>query len=263
MTRIALGLSYHGQGFCGWQSQKSGTSVQDTLECALKNIAQHTIRVHAAGRTDAGVHATAQVIHFDTQADRPIQAWVRGVNRYLPPSIRVLWAKCVAVDFHARFSARRRYYHYLLYNTSTHSAIWHALSGWYHMPLDVTRMQAGAKLLLGEHDFSAFRSAECQAKNAIRTLYTANIAHQGFWIVFSFSANAFLQHQVRNMVGALVMLGSGRQSLDEFAYIFAQGNRQLAPPTFSANGLYLTGVEFDKRWDMPSVSADFPITVLA
>jgi len=253
--RVALGVEYDGAHFCGWQSQSNGCGVQDTLESAIASIAQHDIRIHAAGRTDTGVHALMQVVHFDTAAVRPSNAWVRGVNAFLPDSVRVVWSKIVDGDrdngFHARFSARKRSYEYLLVNAPVSPAILATKAGWYHLPLDVALMQAGAKHLLGKHDFSAFRASECQADSPIRTLLEAGIKPYGNKLVFRFSANAFLQHQVRNMLGALIYVGNGKHPPNYIRDLLAQKDRTLSPPTFSPNGLYLTGVEYEKKWQLP------------
>lgn len=252
LMRIALGIEYDGQGFCGWQSQSTACGVQDILESAIAKIAEQAIRVHAAGRTDTGVHALMQVVHFDTNVNRPITAWVRGVNAFLPDTVRVLWSKVVDEDFHARFSAKRRSYEYLLVNAPVSPAILASKAGWYHLPLDIDSMQRGIKSLIGEHDFSAFRASECQAKTAVRTMYEAAVEQYGNRFLFKFSANAFLQHQVRNMIGALIYVGNGKHTPDHILALLAQQDRKLAPPTFSANGLYLTGVQYDEKWQLSS-----------
>ena len=253
--RFALGIEYDGASFCGWQSQSSGCGVQDALEKAIASIAEHPIRIHAAGRTDAGVHALMQVVHFDTSTTRPDHAWVRGVNAFLPPTVRVIWVKSVSDDdgssFHARFSARKRSYEYLLVNTPVAPAILVTKAGWYHLPLDIMAMQSGAQHLVGKHDFSAFRASECQAESPIRTLLEASITAYGNKFVFRFSANAFLQHQVRNMLGALIYVGNGKHSPEFIRDLLVQKDRTLSPPTFSPNGLYLTGVEYEKQWQLP------------
>lgn len=250
--RIALGVEYDGASFCGWQSQPNLSGVQDALELAIKAIAEHEVRIHAAGRTDTGVHAMMQVVHFDTDAHRPETAWVRGVNAFLPKTVRVIWSKIVDDEFHARFSAVRRSYQYLLANTPVAPAILASKAGWYHLPLDVAAMQEAIGYLIGEHDFSAFRASECQAKSPIRIMLQANIHAVGSHVIFNFSANAFLQHQVRNMVGALIYIGNGKNSAEYMKTLLANQDRTLAPPTFSANGLYLTGVEYDKKFNLPS-----------
>ncbi len=250
--RIALGIEYDGAGYCGWQSQSSGCGVQDTLEAAISSIAQHPIRVHAAGRTDADVHALMQVIHFDTTSDRADNAWVRGVNAFLPSSVRVVWSKVVTEEFHARFSAQLRHYEYMLVNDPVSPAILATKAGWYHLPLNLAAMQKGASYLVGEHDFSAFRASECQAKTPVRTMHEASVRQVGNKFIFKFSANAFLQHQVRNMLGALIYVGNGKHPSALIKELLAQQDRTLSPPTFSPNGLYLTGVDYDEHWKLPS-----------
>lgn len=250
--RIALGVEYDGTPYCGWQSQANGCGVQDYLETAIHNIANHTIRIHAAGRTDTGVHALVQVVHFDTEAVRPESAWVRGVNAFLPASIRVLWAKVVPNEFHARFSAQQRRYQYLLVNAPVAPAIMASKAGWYHLPLNVVAMQTAIAYLRGEHDFSAFRASECQAKSPIKNLQIATLKQQDEQLVFEFAANAFLQHQVRNMVGALIYVGNEKQHPSLIQDLLLQKNRTLSPPTFSANGLYLVGVQYDGKFGLPS-----------
>lgn len=258
MSRIALGVTYDGSFFCGWQSQADSVGVQDALESAIAQIAGHAVRIHAAGRTDTGVHALGQVLHFDTDAERPISAWIRGVNAFLPPSVRVTWAKAVSPEFHARFSAASRSYQYLLYNAPVASAIMHQKSGWFHLPLDVSVMQAASQFLLGEHDFSAFRASECQAKSPIKIMHEVNVERQGVYLKFSFTSNAFLQHQVRNMVGALIYVGKGALKPQDVQNLLLQKDRTLSPPTFSASGLYLTNVGYEEKWGLPSdkINAD-------
>lgn len=250
--RIALGIEYDGASYCGWQSQSCGCSVQDAVEVAISNIAQHSVRVHAAGRTDTGVHALMQVVHFDTTAIRSENAWVRGVNAFLPETVRVIWSKPVTDDFHARFSAQLRHYEYLLVNHPVAPAILATKAGWYHLPLNLTAMQAGAHYLIGEHDFSAFRASHCQARTPIRTLHDASISQHGDKFIFKFTANAFLHHQVRNMLGALIYVGNGKNPPELIRDLLAQQDRTLSPPTFSAHGLYLTNVEYDPQWQLPN-----------
>lgn len=252
--RVALGLSYNGSGFCGWQSQPDKCGVQDVLELAIAAVAQHAVRVHAAGRTDTGVHALSQVVHFDTQANRPLSAWVRGVNAHLPPTVRVEWAHEVDETFHARFSAFSRSYQYLLYNAPVASALMADKAGWFHLPLDVCAMQQAMGYLLGEHDFSAFRASECQAKSPVRVMTQAELHAAGRYFIFSFSANAFLQHQVRNMLGALIYIGKGAHPPSYIQALLQQRDRTLSPPTFSPNGLYLTGVGYDSKWNLPDAA---------
>ncbi|MBI2312556.1 MAG: tRNA pseudouridine(38-40) synthase TruA [Betaproteobacteria bacterium] len=249
--RIALGLEYDGSRFCGWQSQPSGCSVQDALEAALSRIAGSDVRVTSAGRTDSGVHALTQVVHFDTGANRPLSAWVRGVNAQLPGSVAALWAREVAADFHARFSARSRTYYYLLLNRPVRPGLGQRRVGWFHLPLELERMQEAARPLLGSHDFSAFRAAECQAKSPVKDLYRADISRQGELFVFEFRANAFLHHMVRNIVGCLVYVGKGRYPVEWVRQLLEQRDRTLAAPTFAPDGLYLAGIEYDAAWGVP------------
>lgn len=249
--RLALRVSYDGTGFCGWQSQTMGCAVQDSLESAIGAIAQHAVRVHAAGRTDTGVHALSQVVHFDTDSVRPLSAWVRGVNAYLPDTVRVQWACEVNDAFHARFSAFSRSYQYLLYNAPVASALMATKAGWFHLPLDIAAMSEAIGYLLGEHDFSAFRASECQAKSAIKHMQKAEVRAVGQYFIFDFSANAFLQHQVRNMIGALIYVGKGAYPPAYIKELLQKRDRTLSPPTFSPCGLYLTGVGYDAKWNLP------------
>jgi tRNA pseudouridine38-40 synthase len=252
-VRIALGIEYDGRFFCGWQSQPGGCGVQDALERALAGICQHPVRIAGAGRTDSGVHASAQIAHFDTQAVRPLTAWVRGCNSALPSGLAVLWAQPVAEDFHARFSALGRTYTYLLLNRPSRPGLLAGRVGWYHRPLDVGRMRQAAAHLIGSHDFSAFRSAECQADSPVRVLRRLEIERRDALIVFRLEANAFLQRMVRNIVGSLLYVGNGRQSAAWLAELLARRDRTRAAPTFAAGGLYLSAVEYDSRWGLPQV----------
>lgn len=249
--RIALGLEYDGGAFEGWQTQPHGRTVQDVLERALSAIADEVVATVCAGRTDAGVHAAVQVVHFDTEVQRPMSAWVRGVNAHLPKSVAVCWALEVDEAFHARFSARARRYRYLLLNRPVRSALHHGRVGWFHLPLDVARMDRVAASLCGEHDFSSFRAAECQAHSPVRTMSHARVWRQDEWVVFEFEANAFLHHMVRNLVGALVYVGKGALDEQGFAALMAARDRRFAPPTFAPDGLYLAGVDYPPNWHLP------------
>jgi tRNA pseudouridine38-40 synthase len=253
--RIALGIEYDGAPFCGWQTQPGGGSVQDALEAALARFADAGIAVVAAGRTDAGVHATAQVVHFDAPVDRAIASWVRGTNTYLPPALRVLWACGVADDFHARYSATARTYDYLLLNEAVAPAVLHGKVGWYHRPLDLERMRAAATVVVGEHDFSAFRDAQCQAKSPVRLLHSTQVTLRGNLFQFRFTANAFLHHMVRNLVGCLVQVGAGKQEPAWMAHLLAARERRNAAPTFAPDGLYLSGIDYDGRFGLPRFRA--------
>jgi tRNA pseudouridine38-40 synthase len=249
--RVALGVEYSGHAFCGFQSQASGCGVQDALESAIAAIAGHAVTVIAAGRTDAGVHAVSQIVHFETEATRPASAWVRGVNSHLPGAASILWAHPVPEDFHARFAATARHYTYLLLMRAERPALLAGQAGWYHHLLDVGAMSAAAGSLLGTHDFSAFRAAECQAKSPVKTLTRIEVLQQGPFVRFEFTANAFLHHMVRNIVGALVYIGSGRQEPSWMAQLLGARDRTRAAPTFAADGLYMAGADYDARFGLP------------
>ena len=251
VMRIALGLEYFGAPFTGWQSQADGRGVQDALERALSAIADARIGTVAAGRTDTGVHATLQVVHFDTDAQRPDTAWVRGVNSHLPADVAVQWAQPVSADFHARFAATARHYTYLLVPRATRPALLAGRVSWYHRPLDVGAMREAAVALAGTHDFSSFRAAECQAATPVRTLSPVTVVSDGDYVRFDFSANAFLHHMIRNIVGALVYVGVGKEPVAWIADLIAARDRARAAPTFAADGLYLTGADYDAKWGLP------------
>ncbi len=249
--RIALGIEYDGSRFLGWQTQPAGGAVQDALEPALAGIAATPVSVTCAGRTDRGVHARGQVVHFDTAAERPDNAWVRGVNALLPESVAVRWARRVPEDFHARYSARSRTYRYELVNRAVRPAIAARHAGWFHLPLDEARMQQAAALLLGEHDFSAFRAAECQAKTSVRTLHQLEVTRRGEWLAFTVKANAFLHHMVRNLVGTLVYIGKGKHPPEWARELLDSRDRTKAAPTFGPEGLYLERIEYEPKWGLP------------
>ncbi len=254
--RIALGIEYCGSGFRGWQSQAGGGTVQDALEAALAQIAGEKIGVLCAGRTDAGVHAIHQVAHFDTTVERPISAWVRGVNSQLPEGVAVRWAQPVGDEFHARFSARGRRYRYLLLNRPQRPGLWQGRLGWFHLPLDLAAMREASLRLLGEHDFSAFRAAECQAKSPIKTLTRAEVRQSGNLLIFDFEASAFLHHMVRNLVGTLVYIGKGAQSPAWIDELLQMRDRTRAAPTFSPDGLYFRGPIYEAHWGLPEPDDD-------
>jgi len=251
--RIALGVEYDGKPYCGWQSQAEGLTVQDTVQAALSQIAGAPISVIAAGRTDTGVHALEQVIHFDTTVERPLTAWVRGANALLPDSIAVRWAHPVPDEFHARFSAHGRSYRYLLINRPVRSAIHAGKAGWFHAPLDIEAMQTAAQYLLGEHDFSAFRASQCQAKSPVKYLNNIDIYQEGEMLVFELSANAFLHHMVRNIVGCLVYVGKGKYPPQWLAEVLESRERRLAAPTFAPDGLYLRRISYEAKWGLPQI----------
>jgi tRNA pseudouridine38-40 synthase len=249
--RVALGIEYDGAAFCGWQTQSSRCGVQDHLEAALAHIADEPIETICAGRTDAGVHALEQIVHFETSARRPVSAWVRGVNASLPAGLAVIWAQEVSEDFHARYSARSRSYRYVLLNHPVRPAAGHGRVGWFHLPLDIEDMRGAARLLVGEHDFSAFRSSECQARSPVRHVRAIDIERRGVYVVFDFCANAFLHHMVRNLMGTLIYVGKGRHRPEWAAEVLASRERAHAAPTFEAAGLYLARVEYDAAWQLP------------
>ncbi len=256
MKRIALGLQYDGASWHGWQTQPDGHTVQDRLEEALRKFARADIATTCAGRTDAGVHAIEQVVHFDTAVEREAFSWVRGVNAFLPPSIAVRWACEVAPDeqgeqFHARFAAASRTYHYLLHNHATPSPLLAGRAGWVFRPLDAAAMQEAAGHLLGTHDFSAFRAAECQAKSPVRTMQALDIVRRGELITFTLTANAFLHHMVRNIVGSLIAVGSGKQAPGWIAEMLDGRDRSRVAPTFMPDGLYLAKIDYDPKWRLP------------
>lgn len=251
MARRALALEYDGRAFCGFQSQPSGESVQDALEHALEAIAATKIRVVAAGRTDAGVHATSQIVHFDADVERPANAWIRGVNAHLAPSAAVLWCVNVPSEFHARFGATARHYTYLLQTRPERPGLWAGRVGWHHATLDDDAMREAARTLSGTHDFSSFRAAECQARSPVRTLHRLDIARIGTFVRFDFTADAFLHHMIRNIVGALVEVGVGKRSPSWIAELLGAADRTRGAPTFAPDGLYFIGADYDARFALP------------
>lgn len=252
--RIVLGIEYCGVGFCGWQSQLQGCGVQDALEAAISIVSGAKSRLHAAGRTDTGVHAAFQVAHFDTLAQRPLTAWVRGVNSHLPPGVTVLWAREVGEDFHSRFAANQRGYRYVLLNHAVRPGLNHGLIGWYHRPLDADAMNAAAVLLIGQHDFSAFRAAECQAKSPVKDLRQAQITRRGDYLLCDFRADGFLHHMVRNLMGCLIQVGAGMQSPAWARDTLESRDRSLGAPTFAPAGLYLTHIRYPAHFALPETS---------
>lgn len=253
--RIVLGVQYDGSSWKGWQTQPGGNTVQDILEAAVKKFTQRSIRTTCAGRTDAGVHALEQVVHFDTDLERESFSWVRGLNAFLPPSIAVRWACEVAHDpsdnFHARFSAKARTYHYLLYNHPVRSPLLSGRTGWVFRKLELEPMRAAARHLLGAHDFSAFRSSQCQANSPNRLMHDIGIERRDDVIVFSLRANAFLHHMVRNIIGSLVLAGNGNQRPEWIKEVLDSRDRNLAAPTFMPDGLYLAKIDYDAKWRLP------------
>lgn len=254
--RIAFGVEYDGSRFSGWQVQEPGVrTVQEAMETAVGRVAAGPVRVYCAGRTDTGVHATAQVIHFDTDAVRNERAWVFGTNANLPKEVCVLWARPVDDDFHARFSARRRRYRYVILNRPVRPTFLAHRVSWAFRPLDEARMAAAAAHLLGEHDFSSYRAVACQAKSPVRTLHRLDVTREGEFIFIDAEANGFLHHMVRNIAGVLMTIGSGEQPPDWSREVLEVRDRTLGGITAPPYGLYFTGVEYPERYALPSLSS--------
>lgn len=258
LRRVVLGVQYDGQAWQGWQKQPHGLTVQDQLERALKRFTVTDIATTCAGRTDTGVHALEQVVHFDTDIHRDLFSWVRGTNAFLPASIAVRWACELPLDlvdekqnFHARFSAVSRTYHYVIYNHPVRTPVLAGKAGWVFRPLDIDRMKQAADYLLGTHDFTTFRAAECQANSPIRTMQAIKIERIGDFIVCSFKANAFLHHMIRNIVGSLIVVGNGNQSPMWLKNALDKRDRSCAAPTFMPDGLYLARVDYPDQWLLP------------
>lgn len=252
MQRIALGLEYCGTQFHGFQIQQSAAeTIQAHLHRALSKVADEEITLVCAGRTDAGVHATEQVVHFDTLSNRPDQAWTLGANALLPPGISIHWAKPVSSNFHARFSAVSRRYRYLILNRPTRPAIQSDTITWFKRPLNFNNMLEAASVLVGEHDFSALRASQCQAKSPVRSVYNLRMAQQGELIAIDIQANAFLHHMVRNIAGCLLTIGAGDKEVGWMKTVLDSGDRNKAAATASPRGLYLVGVEYPEEFNLP------------
>jgi len=249
--RIALGIEYDGSAFAGWQWQRGRRTVQAVLEDALGRVGAEPIRVHGAGRTDAGVHALAQVVHFESDAHRPLRAWLLGTNTELPEDIRVLWAREVPPGFHARYSAIARYYRYVILNRPMKSALLRRQVTWSFYPLHEGRMQEAAQLLVGEHDFSSFRAPDCQSKSPVRRMHFIDVRRDGERIMIELSANAFVHHMVRNIVGVLMAIGSGKYQPMWAQQVLEERRRAVAGVTAPPDGLYLGGVFYPARFELP------------
>jgi tRNA pseudouridine38-40 synthase len=249
--RLALGVSYRGQAYHGWQSQPDGNTVQDKLESALTSFADRPVTTLCAGRTDSGVHALNQVVHIDVDLQRESFSWVRGTNRFLPPDIAVQWCMPVSDDFHARNSARGRRYAYLVLESPVRPAFETGAVGWSFRPLDAQAMQEAAGVLIGEHDFSAFRSSECQAASPVKVLRTIAIERRGAYWRFDFEASAFLHHMVRNIMGCLIAVGNGTRDAAWLKTVLEARDRSRAAPTFAPDGLYFLGPHYDARHGIP------------
>lgn len=250
-NRIAAIVEYDGSGFSGWQWQDSAPSVQETVEKALSQVANEPVRVVTAGRTDAGVHACAQVIHFDSSAVRSEHAWLRGANSNLPPQVALLWAGKVSPEFHARFAATGREYRYVILNRSVRPTYLDKRVTHEYRPLDVGRMQSAASLLVGTHDFSSFRAIQCQAKSPVRELRRLNVTRQGNFVLIEAAANAFLHHMVRNLAGVLMDIGAGDQEPEWAQRVLEARDRTLGGITAAPDGLYLTGIDYPVHFNIP------------
>lgn len=250
--RIALGIEYDGSAYNGWQRQRVGTGVQDLVETALSKVADEAIDIVCAGRTDTGVHASGQVVHFDTAVERSIRGWIRGANSNLPDDINLSWAKVVSDEsFHARFSAVSRSYQYLIFNRDIRSALCHKKAWWVHRRIDEMRMQQAADFLLGRHDFSAFRAAGCQASTAIREITELRVTRHGHWLTLDITANAFLQHMVRNITGVLVAIGAGEEDTVWAKSVLESRDRSKAGVAAPPQGLTLVNVSYPDEFGIP------------
>ena len=250
--RIALGIEYDGAANFGWQRQREVPSIQEHLEIALTKIAAQPIELSCAGRTDAGVHATGQVVHFDCSVERPLKAWTMGVNANLPQTIAVTWAQAVDAEFHARFSATHRRYRYVIYNNKARPAIHHQGITHIHNPLNATLMHEAAQQLLGEQDFSAFRASLCQSKTPFRNVTEVSVYRYQDYVVMDIQANAFLHHMVRNIIGTLVMIGAQQRPVEWVSELLAGKDRSKAAPTAKPNGLYLVEVSYPHHFNIPA-----------
>jgi len=252
--RIAMGVEFDGSGFSGWQIQPQGgvRTVQACIEQALMVVADHPLRVHCAGRTDTGVHGLGQVIHFDCSAERSMHSWVFGANANLPSDISILWAQQVREDFHARFSALRRRYRYVIFNRRVRPALAASHLSWEYRPLNERRMEQAARRLLGEHDFSSFRAYACQASHPIRTIHELSINRDGCRVIIDIEANAFLHHMVRNIAGVLIAIGAGERDVDWIDEVLAARDRQRGGVTAPPQGLTLVSVTYPAEFALPT-----------
>jgi len=255
--RLALGISYHGQAYEGWQSQPSGRTVQDRLEQALSEFAAQPVSTICAGRTDAGVHALMQVVHFDTPLQREEFSWVRGTNRFLPPDVAVQWATPVPDAFHSRACATSRRYAYLVLESPVRPSVDAGRVGWVFRPLDGDAMREAAASLVGQHDFTSFRASACQAKSPVKTITHIDVTRRGAYWRFDFEADAFLHHMIRNIMGCLLAIGQGHERPGWMAEVLAARSRDAAAPTFAPDGLYFLGPVYRPEWKLPSRTAAY------
>ena len=249
--RFALGVEYDGSAYCGWEVQREQPSIQACLEKAVSQVANHTVKTVCAGRTDSGVHANGQVVHFDSDADRTLRSWVLGCNANLPVDVSVTWAHRPGEDFHARFSAQVRHYRYIIFNRAQRPGLMHGRVTWEYRALDEARMREGAKHLLGEHDFTSYRSVACQAKNPVRTIHRLDVQRRGELVIIEVSANAFLHHMVRNIAGVLMAIGVAKAEPQWARQVLEHRDRAQGGVTARADGLYLAAVDYPKRFAIP------------
>lgn len=252
--RLGIGVEYNGQQFAGWEVQRNAQTIQAHLERALSRVADHPVKTVCAGRTDAGVHAYGQVVHFDTQSHRTMRSWVFGANTHLPYTVRVTWACPVPDTFHARFSARNRHYRYVVFNRPVRPAVLSGCVAWECRKLDEGRMQAAAVHLLGEHDFTSYRALACQARHSVRTVYRLDIERRGEILFIDVVANAFLHHMVRNIAGVLLAVGVGKKDPDWAREVLEARDRTQGGVTAEPSGLYLMGVDYPPQFGIPRVS---------
>ncbi len=250
--KIALGIEYCGTSYCGWQRQNIPNSIQECVEKSLSKIANQSIKVCCAGRTDRGVHALHQVIHFETEVERKMFSWVVGTNINLPDDISILWAKQVDEDFHARFSAIARTYRYLILNRRSRPGVQHGKLTWERQPLDETRMQQAARDLIGRHDFTSYRTVACQAKSPVREVKKLEISRVNDLIMLEIEANAFLHHMVRNIAGVLIEIGCGHADVSWAAEVLAEKDRTKAARTAAPDGLYLSMIQYPEKYGIPT-----------
>jgi tRNA pseudouridine38-40 synthase len=255
MSRFAAGLEYDGRAYSGWQFQPGLQTVQDVVQRTLSRVADSPVDVVCAGRTDAGVHAAAQVVHFDTAAVRSERGWRLGANSYLPPDVSVAWVREVPEQFHARFSATARSYRYLILNRDSRSALAAGRATWERRPLDATRMHEAAQVLVGEHDFSAFRAVECQSKSPVRRVESLEVSRNDVWLTLAITSNAFLHHMVRNVAGLLMSVGHGESTPERVATVLASRDRKTNAATAPPDGLYLAAVRYPAEFGLPPQSA--------
>ena len=255
--RLALGISYNGQAYDGWQSQPSGRTVQDHLEAALGQFAAAPVNTLCAGRTDAGVHGLMQVVHFDTEVQREPFSWVRGTNRFLPPDIAVQWAQQVPDEFHSRASAIARRYAYVLLESPVRPSVESGRAGWVFRPLDEAALRDAAARLIGTHDFTSFRASACQARSPVKSMRRIDISRRGPYWRFEFEADAFLHHMIRNIMGCLLAVGQGLKPPGWIDDVLAARDRDSAAPTFAPDGLYFLGPVYEDHWGLPSQAAAY------